>query len=96
MANLDVEIKIRMRKGTHLVSTQFDKKNNVNNIFSKIESQEQYGQKILLRSQDQKELKVELMMTSFLAHLNDKIAATNKEGSRSIERFTNFLMEICS
>lgn len=83
MANLDVEIKIRMRKGTHLVKTsssQTDKKVQMNNIFQKIQSRETYGQKIMLRSQDEKEIKVELMMTSFLSFLNDKITQTNKEG----------------
>ena len=73
MANLDVEIKIRMRKGTHLVKTMIDKKSAMGNIFQKIETREQYGQKIMLRNQDEKEIKVELMMTSFLENLKEKI-----------------------
>jgi hypothetical protein len=51
---------------------------------------------MMLRSQDEKEIKVELMMTFFLGVLNDKIDQTNKEGIRNIEKYTNFLMSICS
>lgn len=52
MANLDVEIKIRNRKGTHLVKTfpTHDKKVAMNNIFQKIESREQYLVKMMLRN----------------------------------------------
>jgi hypothetical protein len=44
MANLDVEVKMRKRKGTHLVKTEplQDKKAALNTIFNKIESREQY------------------------------------------------------
>lgn len=52
MASLDVEIKIRNRKGTHLVKTfpTQDKKVAMNNIFQKIESREQYLVKMMLRN----------------------------------------------
>ena len=98
MANLDVDIKIRLRRGTHLVktnSTQADKKVGLNNIFQKVETRDQYRQKMLLRNQDEKEIKVELMMTLFLQNLNEKISHMNSEGTKSIERFTDFLMSLC-
>ena len=50
---------------------------------------------MLLRNQDEKEIKVELMMTLFLQNLSDKIIHMNKEGTRSIEKFTDFLMSLC-
>lgn len=50
---------------------------------------------MLLRSQDEKEIKVELMMSLFLKTLNSKIEEVNKEGVRSIEKFSEFLMSIC-
>lgn len=49
IAHLDVDIKIRMRKGTHLVKTfhsdqrKIDERVVLNNIFQKIETKEQYG-----------------------------------------------------
>lgn len=77
MANLDVDIKIRMRKGTHLVkmphNAQNDKKVVMNNLLQKIESREQYGEKMQLRSQEEKEIKVELMMKLFLQNVDETI-----------------------
>jgi hypothetical protein len=67
----------------------------MNNIFQKIESLEQYGSKMMLRNSDEKEIKIELMMTLFLENLNSKINMTNKEGARNIEKFSEFLMKLC-
>jgi hypothetical protein len=48
-----------------------------------------------LRSQDEKEIKVELMMKLFLDNIDSKIATMNKEGPRAIERCSEFLMSLC-
>lgn len=52
MSNLDVDIKIRNRKGTHLVKTQIqsDPKVALNNILQKIETRDQYFSKMVLRN----------------------------------------------
>lgn len=89
VANLDVDIKIRMRKGTHLVKIFNGKDSNeksvaLNKIAQKIESKEQYSQKMSVRYQDEKEIKVELMLTNFMQTIEDKIKIMNKGGKRSI------------
>lgn len=78
IAGLDVDIKVRLRKGTHLAKIQnssnlSDKKVMMNNILSKIESKEQYSLKMKLRNQDEKEIKVELMLCLFLRNIDQKI-----------------------
>ena len=55
ISSLDSEIKIRPRKGTHLVkiatnNNLSDKKVILNNIQQKIESKEQYSNKMELRN----------------------------------------------
>jgi len=54
MANLDVDIKIRFRKGTHLVKTYHksstDHRQVLNNIIQKIETRDQYSRKMQLRN----------------------------------------------
>ena len=89
VANLDVDIKIRMRKGTHLVKIFNSKDSNeksvaLNKIAQKIETKEQYSQKMAVRYQDEKEIKVELMLTSFLSTIEEKINIMNKGGKRSV------------
>lgn len=41
-----------------------------------------------LRNQDEKEIKLELMLTSFLGNLDDKINSINKQGATTIKNFT--------
>jgi hypothetical protein len=48
-----------------------------------------------LRTQDEKEIKVELMMKLFLENLDQKIKYMNKAGPRSIQKFSEFMMSIC-
>lgn len=99
MATLDVDIKIRPRKGTHLVKTfpqsKTDQRVALNNIVQKIESRDQYSMKMQLRNQDEKEIKVELMMKLFLDYIEEKIDISNREGSNSIKMFSEFLMGLC-
>ena len=56
IASLDVDIKVRIRKGTHLVKNfssiskkTTDSKGPLSNILQKIESKEHYGQNMMLR-----------------------------------------------
>ena len=100
VANLDVDIKIRMRKGTHLVKIFNSKDSNeksvaLNKIAQKIETKEQYSQKMAVRYQDEKEIKVELMLTSFLSTIEEKINIMNKGGKRSVQKFSEFFMTLC-
>jgi hypothetical protein len=100
VANLDVDIKIRMRKGTHLVKIFNGKDSNeksvaLTKIAQKIESKEQYSQKMSLRYQDEKEIKVELMLMSFMKTIEEKINLMNKGGKRSVQKFSEFFMTIC-
>ena len=67
----------------------------LNNIFQKIETKEQYGQKMMFRNQDEKEIKVELMLKAFMKALDDKIQHVNKSGKIHIQKFTDFLMALC-
>jgi hypothetical protein len=71
IANLDVDIKIRMRKGTHLIKTYNSSSTNektvaIKHINQKIESKEQYSKGMIYRYQDEREIKVELMLIFFM------------------------------
>jgi hypothetical protein len=83
ISSLDVDIKVRIRKGTHLVKN-FSKSDSKGNILQKIESKEQYGQNMLLRHQDEKEIKVELMLKQFMEALDEKIDNVNRGGILAI------------
>jgi hypothetical protein len=89
IANLDVDIKIRLRKGTHLIKTYNQNATNektvpLKQINQKIESKEQYSKSMVFRYQDEKEIKVELMLIFFMRNIDEKITAMNKGGKRAI------------
>ena len=83
IASLDVDIKVRLRKGTHL--EKFNNLGSINSsgpdkkvailqtILQRIETKEVYSVKMMTRNQDEREIKVELMLTSFLATIDEKI-----------------------
>jgi hypothetical protein len=48
-----------------------------------------------LRYQDEKEIKVELMLTNFMGTIDEKIKLMNKGGKRSVQKFSEFFMAIC-
>mgnify|MGYP000500971043 CR=1 FL=1 len=48
-----------------------------------------------VRYQDEKEIKVELMLTNFMQTIEDKIKIMNKGGKRSVQKFSEFFMAIC-
>ena len=50
---------------------------------------------MMLRTQDEKEIKIELMICLFLETLEDKINTTNLQGQKSIEKLSNLLMDLC-
>jgi hypothetical protein len=100
IAALDVDIKIRLRKGTHLEkfnnlggssqsASASDKKAMLQTIMLRIESKEIYNLKLMTRNQDEREIKVELMLTSLLAAIDDQIKLMNKGGKRAINKFAN-------
>jgi hypothetical protein len=69
IASLDVDIMIRLRRGTHLVKTHhsvsnasLDQKSQLNNVLHKIESKELYAIRMRLRHQEEREIKVELLL----------------------------------
>jgi len=67
----------------------------LNSILQKIESKEQYGQNMMLRHQDEREMKVELMLKQFMVSLDEKIDHMNKVGKIAIHNFSEFLMSVC-
>ena len=75
-------------------NSQSDRKVILNNLLQKIESREQYGEKMQLRSQEEKEIKVELMMKLFLVNIDESITLNNKGGQRKIEQFTGIFMNL--
>lgn len=91
IANLDVDIKISIRKGTHLVKQA----GHLSDIQKKIESKEIYGLRMHLRNKDEKEIKVELMLKSFINMIDEKLAYMNKGGKKSIQKFSEFFMSLC-
>jgi len=48
----------------------------------------------MTRNQDEREIKVELMLTSLLSAIDDKIRLMNKGGERAIEKFALFFMHL--
>lgn len=50
---------------------------------------------MMFRNQDEKEIKVELMLKAFMQALDDKIQHVNKSGKVFIQKFTDFLMALC-
>jgi hypothetical protein len=63
-------------------------------ILQRIETKEVYSLKMMTRNQDEREMKVELMLTSFLATIDEKIKQMNKGGKRSIQKFSEFFMSL--
>lgn len=104
ITSLDVEIKVRMRKGTHLEkfnnieksssANQQERKQILNSIFQRIESKQSYSKRMLLRNQDEKEIKAELLLKSFMHCIDDKVKQMNKGGKRSIQKFSEFFMKL--
>ena len=56
----------------------------MNNIFQKIQTKEQFGESMKVRNQDEKELKVELMLKNLFDSLDEKCKLVNQSGKRSI------------
>ena len=48
-----------------------------------------------LRNQDEKEMKVELMLSLFMKNIDDKINQMNKAGKLHVEKFSQFFMILC-
>ena len=48
-----------------------------------------------LRNQDEKEIKVELMLKSFINTIDEKLAQMNKGGHKQIQKFSEFFMSLC-
>jgi hypothetical protein len=97
ITSLDVDIQVRLRKGTHLVkmhqnSGSQDPKLQLTNLVQKIESKEVYSQRMTLRNQEEREIKVELLLNSFLSALASKLDLINRNGKKNIQRFADFLM----
>lgn len=102
IAKLDVDILVRMRKGTHLVKTSLavnskesDSKVLLNNVLQKIESKQLYSLRMSVRNQDEKEIKVELLLRQFMKSLDDKINLVNQSGRKNILKFSEFFMSLC-
>lgn len=49
----------------------------------------------MLRHQDEREIKVELMLKQFMVSLDEKIDHMNKVGKIAIHNFSEFLMSVC-
>lgn len=106
MATLDVECKLRMRKGTHLEKISnvqvtaigqdaVLRKTALNTIMQRIETKEVCREKMILRAQDEKEIKAELLLKCFLDCVDEKLRFVNRGGKRAIQRFSEFFMELC-
>jgi hypothetical protein len=50
---------------------------------------------MVFRYQDEKEIKVELMLIFFMRNIDEKISTMNKGGKRSIQKFSEFFMNLC-
>jgi len=48
-----------------------------------------------LRNQDEKEIKVELMLCLFMKYVDEKIHQMNKGGKLYIQKFSQFFMTLC-
>jgi len=48
-----------------------------------------------LRNQDEKEMKVELMLSLFMKNIDDKINQMNKAGKLYVQKFSQFFMILC-
>ena len=54
-----------------------------------------YSLKMMMRNQDEREIKVELMLKQFMVAIDEKIKHMNKDGKRSIQQFSEFFMRLC-
>lgn len=50
---------------------------------------------MMLRAQDEKEIKAELLLKAFLDLIDEKLRFVNRGGKRAIQRFSEFFMELC-
>lgn len=48
-----------------------------------------------LRSADEREIKVELMLLAFMNTIDHKISQMNRGGKRMIQKFSEFFMNVC-
>uniref|UniRef100_A0A7S3IZD4 Uncharacterized protein n=1 Tax=Strombidium inclinatum TaxID=197538 RepID=A0A7S3IZD4_9SPIT len=101
ISNLDVEIKIKARRGAiQLVkaapqSSSVDQRMILNNVLQKIQTKEQFSETMKTRQQDEKEVKVELMLKSLLDSIDEKCKQVNGSGKRSIQTFCEFFVDVC-
>ena len=63
-------------------------------IMLRIESKKIYNFKMMIRNQDEREIKVELMLTSLFDAIDEKIERMNKGGKRAINKFAEFFMHL--
>jgi len=68
----------------------------INNIFQKVESKKRYSLSLNLRNQEEREIKVELLIKNYMRSLEDKIKQVNKSGKLKIQEFSEFFMNLCN